>query len=164
LVAASRRFMYYNDNPMAMMSGEPIKIKFRRILSVNEPPRRISLAFSIGIFIAFSPAIGFHTVSALAAARLFKLNSVVVLAGSVVSNPLTFVFIYGSSFCFGNYILGNRISCFPHTYGQEGLLAFLKAMPIPFLAGTLVLGLISALISYIVLFQVLISFKNVNRQ
>ncbi len=147
-----------------MVSGEPIKIRFQRILSINEPPHKVSLAFSLGIFIAFSPAFGFHTVSALAASRLFKLNSVVVLAGSVVSNPLTVFFVYGSSLCFGNYILGNSISCFPHSYGQEELLVYLKAMPIPFLTGTIVLGLISALISYIVLFQVLISFKNINRQ
>ena len=148
---------------MAMMSREPIKFKFERLLSINEPPHKVSLAFSMGIFIAFSPTIGFHTVSALAAARLFKLKSIIILAGSAINNPWTFIAVYGTSICFGNFILGNNSSCLPHGYGEEELLAYLKAMPIPFLTGTIVLGLISALISYIVLFQVLVSYKNINK-
>ncbi len=142
-----------------MILGESIKNKFQQILSINEPPHKISLAFSIGIFIAFSPTIGFHTISAIAAARLLKLNSAVVLSGSLVSNPLTLVVVYGTSICFGNFLLGNYGSCFPHSFREGELLGYLKAMPLPFLTGTLILGFISALISYFVLYQVLINYK-----
>ena len=143
-----------------MISREAIKIRFRKILSVDEPPHRISLAFAIGIFIAFSPTIGLHTVSAVAAAWLFELNLAVMMAGTLVNNPWTFVFVYGGSICFGNFIWRNGTSCLPEGLGKEELWDYLKAMPVPFFTGTIILGIIAALLSYFIMCRVLVVYKN----
>ena len=76
-----------------MISREAIKTKFHQILSIDGPPHGISLAFAVGIFIAFSPTIGLHTISAVAAAWFFKLNLAVIIAGTLVNNPWTIVFV-----------------------------------------------------------------------
>lgn len=143
-----------------MISREAIKIKFRKILSVDEPPHRISLAFAIGIFIAFSPTIGFHTVSAVAVAWLFELNLAVIIVGTLLNNPWTFVFVYGGSICFGNFVLGNGTSCWPESFGKEELWDYLKTMPVPFFTGTIILGIIAALLSYFVMYRVLAIYKS----
>ncbi|MFX9081388.1 DUF2062 domain-containing protein, partial [Acinetobacter baumannii] len=36
----------------------------RRLLALDDPPERTALAFSIGVFIAFSPFLGLHTIMA----------------------------------------------------------------------------------------------------
>jgi uncharacterized protein (DUF2062 family) len=41
---------------------------FRRLLAIDDPPERTALAFSIGVFIAFSPFLGLHTITATAIA------------------------------------------------------------------------------------------------
>tara|TARA_Y100000031_G_C7883968_1_gene232071 strand:+ start:33 stop:470 length:438 start_codon:yes stop_codon:yes gene_type:complete len=142
-----------------MISREAIKTGFQQILSIDEPPHRISLAFAVGIFIAFSPTFGLHTVSAVAAAWLFKLNLTVIIAGTLVNNPWTIVFVYGSSICFGSFVLQNGTSCLLEGVGKDELLTYLKAMPMPFLTGTIILGIIVAIISYFVLYQVLVRYR-----
>ena len=142
-----------------MISREAIKTKFHQILSIDEPPHGISLAFAVGIFIAFSPIIGLHTISAVAAAWLFKLNLAVIIAGTLVNNPWTIVFVYGSSICFGSFVLQDTTSCLLKGVGKDELLSYLKAVPMPFLTGTIILGIIAALISYFVLYQVLVSYR-----
>ena len=142
-----------------MIFREAIKSRFHRLVSIDEPPHRISLAFAIGVFIAFSPTIGFHTISAVAAAWLFKMNRAVIIAGSLVSNPWTIVFVYGASICFGSFILQNGNSCFIKSIGKNELMAYTKTMLMPYLTGTIVLGIIMALISYFLLYMVLVMYK-----
>jgi uncharacterized protein (DUF2062 family) len=47
---------------------------FRRLLSLDDPPERTALAFSIGVLIAFSPFLGLHTLMATAVAFWFRFN------------------------------------------------------------------------------------------
>lgn len=105
-----------------MISCESLKNRFRQILSLEEPPHKISLAFAIGTFIGFSSTFGLHTISALAAARLLKINLAVMIAGTLVNIPWTVIFIYGTCICFGGFVLGNSESCYPHGLSNVELL------------------------------------------
>lgn len=145
-----------------MISHKAVKNRFRQVLSIDEHPHRISLAFAIGIFISFSPVPGTQTISAMAVAWIFKLNSVVIITGTLFSNPLTLVLIYGSSVCFGSFVLlGSIVSCYPHGLGKEELLIYLKGIPIPLFTGTVLLGLIVALISYFVVHRILMKYREI---
>ncbi|HJP19427.1 MAG TPA: hypothetical protein QF468_12340 [Nitrospinota bacterium] len=61
-----------------MISRKAIKIRFHKILSIDESPHPSSLAFAIGTFIPFSHTIALHAVSVIAATRSFKLSYFVV--------------------------------------------------------------------------------------
>ena len=37
------------------------KDRLREVLSVNEPPHKVALAFAIGTFVGMSPLLGLHT-------------------------------------------------------------------------------------------------------
>ncbi|HJP18405.1 MAG TPA: DUF2062 domain-containing protein [Nitrospinota bacterium] len=142
-----------------MISRKAIKNRFSQIVAIDEHPHRISLAFAIGIFISFSPVPGTQTISAMVMAWLLRLNVAVAITGTLFSNPFTLVVIYGSSICFGSFILGNIASCYPHSLGKNELFVFLKSMPAPLFTGTILLGAIAALISYFVLFQILMRYQ-----
>jgi len=131
----------------------------RFILHTDDTPRRAALAFAVGVFIAWTPAFGFHTLLALAIAFLFGLNRVAVLAGTFVNNPWTFVPIYTVSAWLGSLMTGAEVSP-PRLEGSTwshlfDFLAQCRPWIVPLTMGTLVLGLTCALVSFpVVLFGI----------
>jgi uncharacterized protein (DUF2062 family) len=82
----------------------------RRLLALDDPPERTALAFSIGVFIAFSPFLGLHTILATLIAFLFRLNKIAIYAGTFVNNPLlTLVPIIVASYAIGAFFLGRPL-------------------------------------------------------
>lgn len=132
-----------------------IRERIREILKLNEPPHRLSLAFALGIFIAFSPWLGLHIVSAVFLAWLFRLNKVVVLTATFVNNPWTIVPMYAFCLWFGVKITGGGARV-PEiawtTLGFSGLFSVLMPILWPFVAGTLVIGAAAAVFSYVLFF------------
>ena len=83
---------------------------FRRLLAIDDPPERTALAFSIGVFIAFSPFLGLHTIMATALAFFFRFNKIAIYTGTFVNNPfLTLVPIIIASYAVGAFILGRPL-------------------------------------------------------
>ena len=84
---------------------------FRRLLAIDDPPERTALAFSIGVFIAFCPFLGLHTIMATAVAFIFRFNKIAIYAGTFINNPfLTLVPIIVVSYAIGAFILGRPLS------------------------------------------------------
>ena len=84
---------------------------FRRLLAIDDPPERTALAFSIGVFIAFSPFLGLHTIMATALAFIFRFNKIAIYTGTFINNPfLTLVPIIIVSYGVGAFILGRPLS------------------------------------------------------
>jgi uncharacterized protein (DUF2062 family) len=89
----------------------------RRLLAIDDPPERTALAFSIGVFIAFSPFLGLHTILATLLAFIFRFNKVAIYTGTFINNPfLTLVPIIVASYGVGAFILGR-----PLQIPQEGV-------------------------------------------
>ena len=83
---------------------------FRRLLAVDDPPERTALAFSIGVFIAFSPFLGLHTIVATLIAFLFRFNKIAIYSGTFINNPfLTLVPIIIVSYAVGAFLLGQPL-------------------------------------------------------
>lgn len=86
------------------------RANFRRLLALDDPPERTALAFAIGVFIAFSPFLGLHTIIATLVAFLFRFNKIAVYSGTFINNPiLTLVPIIIASYAIGAFILGRPL-------------------------------------------------------
>ena len=145
-----------------------LRSSFRRLLALDDPPERTALAFSVGVFIAFSPLIGLHTVLATLAAFIFRFNKVAVYAGSLVNNPfLTLVPIILASYTVGAALLGRPLSLpgggvemlrDPHlltaSYWRE-LSARFWDLLLPFALGGTVLSAVCSLAAYPVTLKLL---------
>ena len=93
------------------------RANFRRLLALDDPPERTALAFAIGVFIAFSPFLGLHTIMATLAAFIFRFNKIAIYSGTFINNPfLTLVPIIIASYAIGAFILGQ-----PLRISSEGL-------------------------------------------
>ena len=80
-----------------MAGSRRLRILLRRALHTADSPERTAAAFSLGLFLGFSPLIGLHTLLGLGLAFLLRLNRLAVLLGTFVLNPWTVVPIYGGA-------------------------------------------------------------------
>lgn len=130
--------------------------RLRNILTVKDSPHRLAMAFSIGIFIGMSPLFGLHTILGIALAWLFRLNRIVTITGVFVTNPWTIVPIYTFSTFIGAKCLGIKQMLPEIDWAHITFSRFvheLKPLLIPFVFGTLLIGFISAVISYFIIYH-----------
>jgi uncharacterized protein (DUF2062 family) len=134
---------------------------FRRLLALDDPPERTALAFAIGVFIAFSPFLGLHTIMATLVAFLFRFNKLAIYTGTFVNNPfITLVPIIVASYAVGARLLGRSIQLpqagldllkEPHlltgAYWQE-LGRHSWDVLLPFTIGGMALSVVCSLIAY----------------
>lgn len=133
----------------------------RRLLAIDDPPERTALAFSIGIFIAFSPFLGLHTIAATALAFLFRFNKVAIYTGTFINNPfLTLVPIILASYAVGAFLMGRPLALpaeglqllkephiFTASYYKE-LSRQAWDVLLPFSIGGMVLSVVCSLLAY----------------
>lgn len=133
----------------------------RRLLAIDDPPERTALAFSIGVFIAFSPFLGLHTIMATVLAFAFRFNKIAIYTGTFVNNPfLTLVPIILASYAVGAFLLG--LSVVPPAEGLDllkhprlltgewwsRLFRHSRDVLIPFTIGGMVLSVVCSLAAY----------------
>ncbi|MCU0240989.1 MAG: DUF2062 domain-containing protein [Vicinamibacteria bacterium] len=138
------------------MSGRLRQI-IQILLHMDEPPQRTALAFAIGVFIAFFPILGIHTAIALLIAFAFRLSRVAILLGAYINNPWTLVPLYMAGTAFGCFLLGTGTADFSGiNYKLHGwdfyyqMLANLRPLLWPFVIGNLVMGVLSAMVAFII--------------
>ena len=152
------------------------RASFRRLLAIDDPPERTALAFSIGVFIAFSPFLGLHTIMATAIAFLFRFNKIAIYTGTFINNPiLTLVPIIIASYAVGAFILGRPLSI-----PDEGLellknprilsgdyyrLLFVQSWNIvwPFSVGGMVLSVVCSLLAYPLTLRALRAYRTLKK-
>ncbi len=71
-----------------------IKERLRHILRLDETPHELAKSFAVGVFVAFTPFLGLHTVVALLLAWALRLNKAVAITGTLVNNPWTIAFVF----------------------------------------------------------------------
>jgi len=81
----------------------------KKLLHIEDTPERTALAYSVGVFLGFSPFLGLHTLGGIAVAFLFGLNRVAVLLGVWSNTPWWIVPYYVVATWIGLWITGFRI-------------------------------------------------------
>ena len=136
--------------------------RIRSIFQLNDTPHRLALAFAIGVFIAFSPTFGLHILSCLIVAWFFRLSKLVLITATFINNPWTIVPMYGFCIWFGSKIMGREIAM-PQIAWNELTLssAYVAITPYfwPFVVGTLVVGGIAAVISYGLIYWLVVRYR-----
>ncbi len=138
-----------------------MKELIKKLLHIEDTPKRTALTYSIGVFLGFSPFLGFHTLGGLAIAVLFHLNRIAILIGVWTNTPWWIVPYYTIATYLGMWIVGYRIDIglfreifrlglergfvgrdfWTHIASQSGLL-------LSFMVGSLILSTLFALIAY----------------
>jgi uncharacterized protein (DUF2062 family) len=136
-----------------------LKARLRRavelFLHLDDTPRRIAIAFGVGVYIAFHPLLGLHTVMALAIAFAFRLSRAAMIAGIYVNNPWTIAPLYAAGTSLGCWLLGVPLAGLgaiqwnlDHPDFYHLLYAGLRPYLWPYVVGNTVLGMIAGFAAY----------------
>jgi uncharacterized protein (DUF2062 family) len=116
-------------------------------------PHRISLGMAIGVFIAITPTIPFHTVLAVFLAALLRGSKLAAALGVWVSNPLTIPFFYYWSYRLGRFVLGYPQLILPADYSVISLMKMGKHVTVAMLHGGVLLGILPGLLAYFLTYK-----------
>ena len=94
-----------------------------RVLHVDDTPHRIALGLAIGIFITWTPTMGFQMLLTVLLASLVRANKFVGVPFVWISNPVTAVPLYGFNFIVGTWVLPGEHS-FERFYASVSKAAF----------------------------------------
>ena len=128
-------------------------------------PHYLAMGMAIGVFVAMTPLIPFHTVIAVAMAYIFRGSRPAAILGVWASNPFTVIFIYLGCYKIGFFFIGNLhqnaagIKMLVHALEQdidiyEKFIVFMHffhtqlKLFIAMIAGGIVLGLPAGFVSY----------------
>lgn len=138
--------------------------KFRSIFQIKDTPHRIAVAFALGVFVGISPLLGFHTIGAFFLAWVFGLNRLVAVVGVYITNPWTIVPIYSFSLWVGARLIGIKQILPEVDWGDVTFIYILdKLTPLvlPFFVGTFVVGAISAIAGYFIIYSFTLKYGNI---
>ncbi len=137
------------------------------LISPGDSAHELALGTSIGVFVGFTPLFGLHLVIIILVAfvlqRLVRFNKALAVAASYINNPVTFAPIIWASYKVGAFLIpsaagtlnsGPQPPEFDWRGGIRALPRILYAMGLPMLVGCLALGVIMALVSYLVSYSV----------
>lgn len=128
----------------------------KRVLRLSASPQKIALGFAAGAAASFTPFIGFHFLLSFIFAYIVRGNLLAAALGTAVGNPLTFPFIWASTYKLGSYILSQNPHPHPGRAFKLGRDMFSQSIdqiwPIikPMLVGSIPLGLVIGVICYFI--------------
>jgi uncharacterized protein (DUF2062 family) len=131
-------------------------------LHLDDTPPRIAAAFAVGVYIAFHPLFGLHTLMALGIAFAFRLSRAAVLVGIYVNNPWTIAPMYLAGTTLGCWILGVPLDGLARIEWDLDNLAFYRLLLVslrpylwPYVLGNTILGIVCGALAYVVMRSIL---------
>jgi uncharacterized protein len=131
-------------------------------LHLDDTPRRIAAAFGVGVYLAFHPLFGLHTLMALGIAFAFRLSRAAVLIGIYVNNPWTIAPMYAAGTTLGCWILGVPLDGLAGIEWDLDNLAFYRLLLVslrpylwPYVIGNTILGIVCGGVAYVCMRSIL---------
>lgn len=131
------------------------------LISPGDSAHELALGASVGMFVAFTPLFGLHLVIIVFVAflvqRLFRFNKAIAIATCYVNNPLTFAPMLWASYKAGAWLMPSAAGAFEPEkmlagldwkHGFQAVPKFLHGVGGPTLVGCLVLGVVTAALTY----------------
>jgi uncharacterized protein (TIGR03546 family) len=78
------------------------------VLHADDPPDRLAMGAAIGVFIAFTPAIGLQMLLVVFLAWLLRANKVIGVPLVWISNPATIIPIFYGCYSVGRFVLQRK--------------------------------------------------------
>lgn len=127
-----------------------MKFRFKDLLKFDGTPHQLALAFGLGVALGIIPGTGALAAALLAA--VFRLNLPIVVAGALMTNPLTAPFIYLASYRIGHWLLGDWM---PDSW--------LARLAVGIFTGNPILAVALGLVAYFVVFGAVVVLRKKTR-
>lgn len=146
----------------------PFQYFAKRVVRLTATPHAIAAGVAAGVIASWTPFVGFHFVLSFAIAYVIAGNMVAAALGTAFGNPLTFPFIWASTWRFGNMILGNahagnRQFDLVRLFERADLSQLWHPIVKPMLVGAIPFALASGLVVYGVTYMAVRGFQSRRR-
>jgi uncharacterized protein (DUF2062 family) len=138
----------------------------KRTTRLSGTPHAIAIGSASGVFVAFTPFIGFHIMIALAIAWLLRGNLIAGALSTFVGNPATYPFIWAANYEIGRTMLGSGGAA-PERLGQDlAHQSLQRILPMiePMFLGSIPLGLVAGCIAYFVVYKAVLAYRAARRE
>jgi hypothetical protein len=141
-----------------------LRLRFRGLLHLDDPPWRIALALAVGVFISCTPFYFFQTLLAVLVAIVFRLNKAATVAGTWLNLPWLQPFVYAASLKVGTLIVPEASAAAetlhvvlqqPGAFSWNELVELAQGMSVALFVGTSLVGVVAALATYVVALRVI---------
>ena len=160
-----------------------LKYLAKRVLRLTASPHAIAAGIAAGVFASFTPFMGFHFIISFCVAYVIAGNFIAAASGTFFGNPITFPFIWASTYSTGNFLLTGTLESTGHgihrsmhdlaqtdfmSMGFSGVWTLLQDIWNPLLkpmaVGAIPLGVAVAAAFYIVTRLAAVSFQATRRK
>lgn len=146
------------------------RVVVKRVLRAEDPPHRLALGVAIGLFVTFTPTVGFQSMLVLVLAGLFGGNKLVGLPVVWISNPATFVPIYYPAYRIGLRLTGGQRVTWPwwrelarppedYLPAVQFYWSRVTEIIVPLTTGCLVIAFPVAIIGYFLTYQAIVRYR-----
>jgi uncharacterized protein (DUF2062 family) len=139
--------------------------RFRDLLHLDDPPRRLAIALAVGVFISCTPFWGLQTVLAVLIATLLRLNRAATVLGTWLNVPWFAPFVYGAAIKIGLLVAPglreadaaslDQLLRDPGGVSWATVWSWLRGSSLPLLLGSAIVGLAAAATTYAIALAVL---------
>lgn len=152
------------NNKNTLPLKERLRLFLIRIRDLQGDPQYVATGMAIGVFVAVTPTIPFHTAIALALAFIFKGSKAAAVIGVWFSNPLTIPVLYYGSYKIGTLLLRGPVPYDIHFESISELFELGLDVTLAMLIGGALLGIIPAVAAYFITFRVVVRLRERSRQ
>lgn len=144
-----------------------VKYVWRRLGRLSATPHAVALGCAAGVFASFTPFMGFHFIIAAVLAWLVGGNLLASALGTFFGNPITFPFIWLSTYNLGGVILMDAARSADINFKEKLFTSSLDTLwPLikPMLAGGVPLGVVFGLAMYFPVRAAVASYQERRRE
>jgi uncharacterized protein len=136
-----------------------LRLAYENICQLQGNPHYVAMGMAIGVFVAVTPTIPFHTLIAVALAFILRGSKPAAIIGVWFSNPVTIPFFYFGSYKIGTLLLRIELTdTIPHQSFSD-LLDLGAEVTLAMMLGGCVLGILPAVSAYFLTFRLVRQFR-----
>lgn len=133
-----------------------LKTLIKKLVRVDDSPKRIARGVAIGVFWGIIPTFGFAILFSLPTAVLLRANKFSAILGTFVANPFTTPFIYAFEYKIGQLVLKTTPLPFSWSlFRLENLLNLSRSL----LVGSFLLATGMTLVTYFLTFRIVLGYR-----
>ncbi len=137
-----------------------LKAFYFRVRSLQGDPHYVAMGMAVGVFVAFTPTIPFHTVLTIALAFFLRGSKPAALIGSWLANPLTFPALYYGSYKLGVLMLGRDMHMHIRYGSIKELMTLGWDVGVAMIAGGVLLGILPAVGAYFLTYHLFLRVRS----
>ena len=144
------------QNTLSYWLKKPFRLMTISLRKLRGHPEFVARGIAVGVFAGCFPFFGFQSIIGIVLATLVRGSRISAIAGTWISNPLTYLPIFFLNFKVGQWLLGVETNFNPHsTDSLESFLTLGPKLVITLVFGCFVVGAIVGIISYFASFYIL---------